>query len=264
MVGAIRNISFYNPTLSASMAKLASMQKINTAADNAAGLAILEKLTSQSAGSDRAARNLSEMKDLVNTAEGGMASINDNIQRIRELTIQAGNGIYTSEEKQMIQQEINHLRKGINDTVKTTQYNGMNLLDGTFNNKFTTVNANGAGTRVSIPGMNTQMLGLDGIDVTKEGGISQFLDAIDSAQTKVVMNRSELGAKFNRFTHNVNNLNNVSYNLNASAWRIGGMDYSDISNAINNINRSNITNSYKAFMFQQQIAVAGNFLSYMM
>lgn len=264
MIGQVRNISFYNPTLIRSMSNLASMKRINSAADDASGLYISEKLSTQFRGNDRAARNVSDMQNLMNIAEGGLNSITDNLQRMRELTLQANNGLYTKDDRAAIQDEINQLKDQINETVDTVEYNGMKLLDGSFKNKFAMSSANGAGTRVSIPGLDTKSLGIDSIDVTDDKSIATALSKIDSAQIDVLKTRSDIGARFNRFTSTFNNLNIASENMRSAEARIRGLDYGGISDAINNINRSSITNSYKAFMFNQQMALAGNLINFML
>lgn len=261
-IGALSSL-YSNPVMISSMQRLASMQRINRASDDAAGLSISQRLQTQSRGLDRVASNVSEFKDLIDTAEGGMNSITENLQRMRELTIKAGNAIYTPEDRQVIQDEINQLKEGIKDTVNTVRYNDMNLLDGTFQNKFATVSANGAGARISIGGMNPDALGIMGVDVTKENSTSSNLSMINHAMGSVIGERVNLGAQVNRFDHTINNVKNSAENMRASNARIMGMDYGQISRAINNLNTGRILDSYKATMFQQQVGMAGNFISMM-
>lgn len=266
MIGQVRNMSFYsyNPSLVKSMRRLSSMQRINRASDDASGLAISEKLITQTRGNDRAARNVREMQDLTNIAEGALNSVTDNLQRMRTLTLQAGNGLYTKEDREAIQMEIDHLKGQINETVKTTEYNKMPLLDGSFKDKFAMSSANGNGTKISIPALDTKSLGIDSIDVTNDTSLKDALSTIDNAQMTVLKTRSDIGAKFNRLGSTFNNLNVASENMRASNARIRGLDYAGISNAINNLNFSKITNSYKAYMMKSQMNLAGNFISYMM
>lgn len=263
-INPINSFSMYTtPAYTNAIQKLATMKRINTAADDAAGLAISQKLIGQYRGLDRVASNVREFRDLISTADGGMDSITDNLQRMRELTIQASNTIYTKEDKAAIQQEIDQLKGAINDTVNTVRFNDMNLLDGTFKNKFVTVNANGAGTRVSIDNMSAIGLSVQNLSVMGDNP-SKMLGTIDSAMQTVNSERAELGAQVNRFDHTFNNVNNASENMKASDSRIAGLDWAGVSNSINRVNLDYILNSYRYFMLGQQNQMGLNSISYLL
>jgi flagellin len=149
--------------------KLSTMQRINSAADDAAGLAIAEKLQSQITGLDQGSRNTLDMQNLIKTAEGALSTIDDSLQRVRELSLQAANGIYTDDDKALIQQEIGQMLDHANTVAGTAQFNTMNLLDGTFVNKQTASDAAGRGAVISLPDMGVLALGLKDYDVTRSG-----------------------------------------------------------------------------------------------
>lgn len=246
------------------MMRLSSMKRINRAADDAAGLAISEKLVAQYRGTDRATTNIQEMKDLVRNAEGGMDSITSSLQRMRELVLQSGNAAYSDDERKAIQAEINQLKDGINKAAETTEYNSMKLLDGSFKDKFVTMNANGAGQKVSIDGLSAKSLGVDQVDVTVKGNLSENLTAISGALKEVVGERTKIGAVENKFDSAVRSGSNTYLNLLESKARIADMSYRDIGNAITSLNTSKILQQYRFFAMAQQNNIAGSFLNYML
>jgi len=166
------------------------MQRINSAADDAAGLAISNALESQVRGLDMGTHNTLNMQSLVTTAEGGLSTISDSLQRMRELSIQASNGIMTDDQRAMIQTEVAQLRDHINMTTRNTQWNGMNILDGSFNGH-TASDAMGRGASVNIPDMSTIALGLDNFDVTRMplGGDGRVDRHASAARTSALGNQ---------------------------------------------------------------------------
>lgn len=262
-ISPIMNNTYMNQNMMMNIMRLSSMRKINSAADNAAGLSISQKLQTQYRGMDRVTSNLREMKDLVRIGEGGMNAITDNLQRMRELTLQASNGLYSDEERTAIQAEINQLKDSIDKVSDTSQYNKMNLLDGSFQDKFVTVNPNGAGQKVSIDAMTAQGLGVDKVDVVSKS-VTDNLKFIDGALSKVGDARAKLGAIENRFDSAINNSENAYLNLLDAKTRIADMSYADIGNSINALNTSRLLNQYRFFAMTQQNNMAGSFLNYML
>jgi flagellin len=128
-LNAYNNLSKNMSSTSKTLERLSSGLRINRAADDAAGLAISEKMRSQIRGLSQADRNILDGVSLVQTAEGGLQSIHNMLQRARELSVQAGNDTLTDSDRQGIQEEIEQLKKGINDTANNTQFNGINLLN---------------------------------------------------------------------------------------------------------------------------------------
>jgi len=151
------------------MTKLSTMQRINSAADDAAGLAIAQKIQAQVTGLEQGNRNTLDMKSLIQTAEGALSTIDDSLQRVRELSVQASNGIYTDSDRALIQQEIGQQLDQISRVSRDTEFNKMKLLDGSFTNRHTASDAAGRGATISLPDMGTLALGLQGYDVTRSG-----------------------------------------------------------------------------------------------
>jgi flagellin len=139
---AQRNLSMSQSSLSTSMQRLSSGLRINSAKDDAAGLAISDRMTSQIRGLTQAARNSNDAISLTQTAEGALGSISGNLQRIRELAVQSANGTNSASDREAIQNEVTQLTSEINRVATTTQFNGLNLLDGTLTGTQFQVGAN--------------------------------------------------------------------------------------------------------------------------
>jgi flagellin len=236
------------------MMKMATMQRVNSAADDAAGLAIMEKIETQIRGLEKGNDNTLDMKNLVKTAEGGLSTIDDSLQRIRELSVQASNGIYNDEDRALIQQEVSQMLQHIDSVAKDTQFNNMKLLDGSFTDKHTASYADGSGATVSIDDMSTSNLGIQGFDVTKEID----LGAIDKALSQVASQRSTLGAMENRFDHTVNANSITLLNQAAAKSRIADLD---VAKGMMDVNRARILNETQIYTQKMQQQSAGNTLS---
>ena len=139
---AQRNLAMSQSSLSTSMQRLSSGLRINSAKDDAAGLAISDRMTSQIRGLNQAARNANDGISLSQTAEGALGSISGNLQRIRELSVQSANGTNSSSDREAIQNEVTQLTSEINRVATTTQFNGLNLLDGSLTSAQFQVGAN--------------------------------------------------------------------------------------------------------------------------
>ncbi len=147
---AQNSLTTNNRKLSDAMQSLSTGKRINSAKDDAAGLAISEKMNSQVRGLNQAVRNANDAISMVQTAEGAMVEVTNMLQRMRELSVQSSNDTNTTDDRSYMNTEFQSLKSEINRVVKNTQWNGMNLLDGSFtNNVSTTVSGAAAGTYVS-------------------------------------------------------------------------------------------------------------------
>jgi flagellin len=229
-----RQLGSANNSQMKSMEKLSSGLRINRAGDDAAGLAISEKMRGQIRGLDQATRNSQDGISLIQTAEGALNETHDILQRMRELTVQAGNGTNQPEDLSAIQDEISALieeiggetgSKGISDR---TQFNGKDLLTGDFASSGVNfqIGANaGQQIELNIGDMSASALGVASIDVSASGfSFDTSIAAIDSAINAVSSQRSDLGATQNRLEHTINNLSTASENLTASESRIRDVD----------------------------------------
>lgn len=215
-----------------SMEKLSSGLRINKAGDDAAGLAISEKMRGQIRGLDMAAKNAQDGISLIATAEGALNETHSILQRQRELVVQAGNGgTLETEDLQAIKDEIAELNTELDGISTRTEFNGKKLLDGSFAKDFQ-IGAN-VGQQLSLTidngtatkGFNSTDLGVKALapDGTK-GKFDTDIALVDAAIEKVSAARSKLGANQNRLEYTINNLNNASENLTAAESRIRDVD----------------------------------------
>jgi flagellin len=205
--------------------KLSSGYKINRAADDAAGLAISEKMRSQIRGLDRASTNAQDGVSVVQTAEGALNEVHSMLQRMNELATQAANDTNTTADRSQIQLEIDQLTSEIDRVQSTTQFNTMNLLDGKFTGKSLQVGSlSGQSIVLDISNMSANSLGIDKLKVTSYTSAGNAMTLIQAAIDKVSTQRATLGAVQNRLEHTISNLDNVSENTQAAESRIRDTD----------------------------------------
>lgn len=227
-LNAHRRLMIGNAELSKSLEKLSSGRKINKAADDAAGMAILQKMDAQIRGLNQASRNAMDAISLIQTAEGAMAEINNILQRMRELAVQSANATNTNDDRTQIQHEIDQLVEEIDRISGATEFNTMTLLDGSFdvdNELVFQVGANeGQSIELSINALDSSELEVQNIDVTTPTNAGSAITTIDDAIDKLLTERSKLGAIQNRLDHIINNLTTSSENLTAALSRIEDAD----------------------------------------
>jgi len=205
--------------------KLSSGYKINRAADDAAGLAISEKMRSQIRGLDRASTNAQDGVSVVQTAEGALNEVHSMLQRMNELATQAANDTNTSKDRGQIQLEINQLTSEIDRVQSTTQFNTMNLLVGSFTKKNLQVGSlSGQAIELNISNMGADSLGVSGLCVGSFTSAGAAMKSIQAAIDLVSTQRATLGAVQNRLEHTIANLDNVSENTQAAESRIRDTD----------------------------------------
>ncbi|HMM68998.1 MAG TPA: flagellin [Gudongella oleilytica] len=218
-----------NTAKSNSLAKLSSGLRINKAGDDAAGLAISEKMRGQVSGLNQAAKNAQDGISLIQTAEGALNETHSILQRMRELAVQSANDTNTGADRLEIQKEVTQLIGEIDRIATTTQFNTQNLLDATGGTAgaFTLqIGANENQTlTVTIGDMQADALGVDTIDLgvdaaTSTAAITIINDAIETVSSE----RAMLGANQNRLEHTIANLNTTSENLAAAESRIRDVD----------------------------------------
>lgn len=233
-LNAQRQLFTSNNNLNTAFERLSSGFRINSAKDDAAGLQISDRMTTQIKGLDQAVRNANDGISLAQVAEGAMQEITVGLQRIRVLAIQAQNGINTSADRVALQKEVTALKTEISRIAQTTQFAGVDLLTGGFSAAFL-VGANGGQfisvniSAASIPGINgfsATGLGLDSTQsVETVRGASALLTIVDGALSAIGGARAELGAIQNRFQSTIRNLSNVSENASAARSRIRDTDF---------------------------------------
>lgn len=223
--------------------RLSTGSAINKAADNAAGLQISQKLDSSIRGMDQNLNNTSAMQDLTKTAESALGNISDQLGRMRELAVQASNGLLTDSDKSVIQAEISQLKDSVAQSAKNTSFNTMKLLDGSFANKNTAMNPDGTGKQISIASASLENLGISNFDVT--GSFS--VDTIDQALAKVNTSRANLGSLSNAFDTARASTENSRVNLTASKSTLTD---TDMAKEISNLRKAQVLEQYKLYTQQ--------------
>ncbi len=225
-----RMLGITQSTQAKSTEKLSSGYKVNRAADDAAGLAISEKMRRQIRGLTQASLNAQDGISAVQTAEGALAEVHDMLQRMNELATKAANGTMTSADRGYIDSEIQALKTEIDRVAQTTTFNEQSLLDGTFTGKNLQVGSENDGQQVitiSISGIRASAIGI-GASVTVSGAsTSSAVSAISSikdALASVSQQRSDLGAIQNRLEHTIKNLDNVVENTTSAESSIRDTD----------------------------------------
>ena len=224
-------------SLQASMAKLSSGERINRAGDDASGLAVSEKMRSQIRGLNQASRNIGDAVSFVQVAEGYLAETTDVLQRIRELAVQASNGVYSDEDRMQIQVEVSQLVAEVDRIASSAQFNGMNLLTGRFSKESDTVMQFQVGAnadqsiRAYIGTMTASALGLkdiqgedNQISISSPDEANTTIATLDEALKNVNKQRADLGAYQNRMEMAQKGINVAAENTQAAESRIRDAD----------------------------------------
>ena len=231
----VTNIS--NESIMKNMEKLSSGERINRAGDDASGLAVSEKMRSQIRGLNQASKNIQNGVSFIQTTEGYLAETTDILQRVRELAVQAANGIYSDEDRMQIQVEVSQLVAEVDRIASVAQFNGMNMLTGRFavegdSTMQFQIGANmDQNARVYIGTMTASSLGLKGaqggdeqITINSPEEANMTLGAVDAALTQVNKQRADLGAYQNRFEMAAKGVNIAAENTQAAESRIRDTD----------------------------------------
>ena len=216
--------------LGTSFERLSSGFRINSAKDDAAGLQISNRMTSQIQGLNQGIRNANDGISVAQVAEGALQETTNSLQRIRQLAVQSQNGINSSADRAALQKEVTALIAEMSRIATDTQFGGVDLLTGSYSAKFL-VGAN-AGQSISVnlsgtSGANfgASGLGVASVDISTAGGASAALATIDAAITTVDGKRADLGAVQNRFSSTIRNLSNIVENVTAARSRIKDTDF---------------------------------------
>lgn len=242
-INANRNLVGSQRVMNKSMAQLASGSRINIAADDAAGLAISERLKAQIRSATQAQRNANDGISMVQTAEGGLNEIGNIVTRLRELGIQASSDTVGNTERAFLDKEVQQLKSEIQRIASVTTWGDTKLLDGStpvFDFQVVVFN-NAEEDRISFNSSENvatlDALGLSELDYTSKEGAQEALTMLDSAQTGVNGMRANLGALQNRLTSTVDNLGVAQENMSAANSRIRD---TDVAQASSEMVRNNI------------------------
>ncbi|WP_304545266.1 flagellin [Sulfurimonas microaerophilic] len=220
------NLSLQNnqKALDRTLAMLASGDALANAANDAAGLAISDGLSAQVSGYGQAMMNINDGIGLVQTADGAVQGLNDNLNRIRTLTLQASNGTLNDSDRAIIQKEIDGVLKSMDSIVQGTSFNGKNLLDGS-ESLTLQIGANSGETQsLNIPDMSSASL-VGSIDITTAVGRSNALDSIDSAMEQISSTQATLGASQNQLESTFRNVSQSQINIASAESQIRDVDF---------------------------------------
>ena len=231
-ISSLSTRRFLNDTttnLNTAFERLSSGLRINSAKDDAAGLQISDRMTSQIMGLDQAVRNANDGISLAQTIEGALQETTNSLQRIRVLAIQSQNGINSAADRNALQKEVSALKIEMSRIAATTQFAGVDVLNGSYSARFL-VGAN-SGQTISINASRSGGFGTSGLfpganlSVSTPANAALALSRIDAAIEAVDDKRADLGAIQNRFQSTIRNLTNISENVSAARSRIRDTDF---------------------------------------
>ena len=226
---AYTSLSLNQATMKKTMDRLSSGVRINKASDDAAGLAISEKMRIRLDSLSMAERNTLDGISLTQTLEGGMNETHSLLQRMRELSVQAANGTMSPEDTEAVQEEIEALTAELTRIAETTEFNSKKIMNGDYaqgtNELFFQIGAGkDEAVLLNVADLRSTALGVNGIDVTTQAGAEDAISRFDAAVNAVSLERAKLGAIQNRLEANVSVVSISSENLTASESRIRDAD----------------------------------------
>ncbi|ATC98046.1 MAG: flagellin [Pseudomonadota bacterium] len=232
-LNAQRQLANSTNALSTSFQRLSSGLRVNSAADDAAGLQIGTRLQSQVNGANQGARNANDGISLSQTAEGALEETTNMLQRMRVLSIQSANGSNTDSDREALQKEFSELQSEIDRVATDTTFGGVNILNGTYDTDYQVGPDANQTIQVKITtNMNTTGLALSDDSISTAAGAQTAIAALDDALSTVNAVRADLGAKQNRFSSTIRNLKSVAENVSASKSRIMDTDFAAESAAL--------------------------------
>ena len=259
-ISAQRNLGIQKNFQDHTMQKMASGQRISVAADDAAGLAISEKLKAEIRSTRQAARNTNDGISMIQTAEGGLNEVSNILVRLRELSVQSASDTVGDVERGFTNKEVQHLKDEINRIAEVTKFNGTYLLNGMGNDLEFQVGTGSSAEKdrmvyqIAQSDSRISKLGLDGISVMTKQDAQQNLDKLDLAIQTISGNRASLGALQNRLSSTVANLNVTEENLSAANSRIRDADMA--SEAADLAKRNILTHAGTAVLAQANASEA--------
>ena len=235
-LGVQRNLNKAADALSTSMNRLSSGLKINSAKDDAAGLQISTRMTSQIRGQNVAAKNANDGISMAQTAEGALQESTNILQRMRELAVQARNDTNVTADRTALNAEFGQMSDELTRISASTQVNGKNLLDGSAGTMSLQIGSNtGSANRIDLVltgkfdaatlSVASASVAITGTSATASANIDKAITAIDAALATINATRADLGASQNRLSSTISNLNNITQNVTAAQGRIQDTDF---------------------------------------
>ena len=263
---AAASASSVNKDMETSMERLSTGKRINSAADDAAGVAIASRLSSEIRGTNQAIRNAQDGQALIDTAEGSHKEVENLLQRMREVAVQAASDTNDADDRTNLQTEFDELVNEIDRIAASTTWAGQDLLNGTGGSSGAFEFQIGANTgsadkiTVTIAAIDSSSAGLSvtGLTMASNGSAGTTIDAIDAAIKTLNTQRAELGAVSNRLDNTVSNLTNIAINLEGGRGRIEDADFAAESTSLA---KSQILQQASTAMLAQANASKQNVLS---
>ncbi len=238
-MSAISSVYSQNTRSYTDYGNFASGKKINSAADGAAELSIIQKEESQIRGTDAGTNNIASAKDMLQVSDGALAQITDNLQRMRELAVQASNtALMTDADRSAVQMEIDQLKQGISDIASQTSFNTKNILDGSQKEFHIATDANGGGMEISTGDATLKALGIEDFDVTGDFDLSDIDKALES-----------ISSQMNALDHAYSNNTNYLLNTTGAKSRLEDLDF---PKAISDLKKKETLQQYQFFMQRKQ------------
>lgn len=225
---------------------MTSGRQVNRAADNAAGLAIINAMNTQSQTMDVGSQNALMGISLLQTADGAASGLTENLQRMRELSLQAQNGTLNDAQRGMLNQEFQQLYQGMQDISQNTKFNGQALMNGDVTSM--NIQVGESASELALPNLSGANLAIDSLSINSASGATTALEAIDQAMETLVSTRAEYGAQQNGLMSAYDNLQSQNINIQASRSQIEDTDFAQ---AITEQNRLNILSQAQIAMQAQ-------------
>jgi len=260
-ISAYSSLNSYNQNQAnnqKSMQHIASGQKVDKSADNAAAVAIIQGMYGQINGLNQAVDNTQDSISLLNTAEGAMDDSTNVIQDMRQLSVQAGDGILTDQDRGFIQQQMNQLNDQLNSNATNTEFNGIKTNDGSLTNFVTQIGANSGQTMTtSIADVSSAALGIN-TDVSTQAAAQISLQSLDNGLQQITSDRVQLGAVTNALGASSENASESAVNLQSAESNIGD---TDIAQEANLFSSSNLQSYVNMMVLSKQMDYQKNTLS---
>ncbi len=254
-----------NKSMETSMARLSSGKRINTGADDAAGLFLTKRMNTEIQGLNQAVRNASDAQAFLQTAEGALEEVHTILLRIRELAVQASNGTYTAQDRTAMKTEIIDLQAEIDRISDDTTWNNLNMIQGSQSTGITfQLGADNTQTMtVAVANISTTVLGLTSMaatdgQLTAAASMMVYISTIDAAISTISTNRGTYAAAVNRLDHAIANMQNVATNLSAAKGRVEDTDFAAETS---NLARVQVLQQASMAMLAQANASKQNILS---
>lgn len=244
---AERNFTTANNATAASMERITSGSRINRAADDAAGLAVAQKMQAQITGISQYSKNAQDAVNYTRVADDALGSVNKMLTRMKELSVQSANGTYTDDQRALLQEEFVSLRDEIDRLGQATKFNGQQIFK---SSEFSTAIGDGASGRISfkLGELSSKALGLDTVDLTTQKGAGAATELMDRVTDSVTKTRSVLGATENRLSSAIDYMAVAEENTTSSLSRISDTNY---LKEITNLQRSEVLSQVSTYMMKQ-------------